>query len=376
MAHSPEISLCVVTYQRPRNLSLVLESIAAQQGVDGKMELVVTDDGSTDNTPHVVEAFRRRVSFPVQFITHPHITFQLARCRNKGAAATRSPYLLFLDGDCVLPPHHVATHLAKRRPGVAISGDAGRMDRTTSERITEETIRRGDFSGFLSVKERLRLWTLDTKIRLYTLMRHPTKPRRLQGGDFSIWREDYERVNGFDENFCGWGGEDYDLGRRLRRAGVRLASVLRWTCSYHVWHPVDVTKPDVPRQTRNAVHLRRKGKLIRCRNGLVKRTLHDIAVQIVGQSQRPRDVEQMIAGRIVPAQGNSRPEVEVLFLPGEGRFSGTADCNVLVALENSLEVTRRAQEAHMVIANQTVAAAPEVLQFRLSEWDHALEAVA
>jgi hypothetical protein len=207
-------------------------------------------------------------------------------------------------------------------------------------------------------------------------MRHPTKPRRLQGGDFSIWREDYERVNGFDENFCGWGGEDYDLGRRLRRAGVRLASVLRWTCSYHVWHPVDVTKPDVPRQTRNAVHLRRKGKLIRCRNGLVKRTLHDIAVQIVGQSQRPRDVEQMIAGRIVPAQGNSRPEVEVLFLPGEGRFSGTADCNVLVALEDSPDVARVAQEAHVVVAKQSVEAAPDVLQFPLGEWDRALEAVA
>jgi len=376
MPNSPEIALCVVTYQRPRNLALVLESIAAQQGVDGKMELVVTDDGSTDNTPQVVEAFRRRVDFPVQFITHPHITFQLARCRNKGAALTRSPYLLFLDGDCVLPPHHVATHLAKRRPGVAISGDAGRMDRTTSERITEETIRRGDFSGFLSVKERLRLRALDTKIRLYTLMRHPTKPRRLQGGDFSIWRKDYERVNGFDENFCGWGGEDYDLGRRLRRAGVRLASVLRWTRSYHVWHPIDVTKPDVPRQTRNAVHLRRKGKLIRCRNGLVKRTLQDIAVNIVGQAQRPRDVEQMVAGRIMPARGSSRPEVEILFLPGEGRFSGTADCNVLVALENSPEVARRAQQAHMVVAKQTVDTASDVLQFPLDEWDRALEAVA
>src|SRR5262249_44329126 len=213
------------------------------------------------------------------------------------------------------------------------------------------------------MQERLRLWTLDAKIRLYTLMRHPTKPRRLQGGDFSIWREDYERVNGFDENFCGWGGEDYDLGRRLRRAGVRLASVLRWTRSYHVWHPVDVTKPDVPRQTRNANHLRRKGKLIRCRNGLVKRTLHDLAVQIVGQARRPCEVQQMIAGRILPQPSSTRPEVEILFLPGEGQFSGAADCNVLVALENSPEVIRLARDAHMVVADQAVDAAGEILQF-------------
>jgi len=376
MSHSPEIALCVVTYQRPRNLALVLESIAAQRGADGKMEVVVTDDGSTDNTPQVVEEFRRRVSFPVQFITHPHITFQLSRCRNEGAAATHSPYLLFLDGDCILPPHHVATHLAKRRPGVAISGDAARMDRTTSDRITVETIRRGDFSGFLSLQERLRLWTLDAKIRLYTLMHHPSKPRRLQGGDFSIWRQDYERVNGFDENFCGWGGEDYDLGRRLRRAGVRLASVLRWTRSYHVWHPRDITKPDVPRQTQNANHLRRKGKLIRCRNGLVKRTLGDLAVRVVGHAQRQREVELMIADRILPQQAGTLPEVELLFLPGKGQFSGTADCNVLVALENSAEVGRLARDAHMIIANQAVDAPQDILQFPLDQWDRALEAVA
>ena len=94
----------MITYQRPRSLALVLESIAQQRGVEGKFELVVTDDGSTDNTLEVVEAFRRRVNFPVKFVTHPRLGFQASRCRNEGAAATSAPYLLFLDGDCVLPP--------------------------------------------------------------------------------------------------------------------------------------------------------------------------------------------------------------------------------------------------------------------------------
>jgi len=376
MAQSPEIALCVATYQRPRNLALVLESIAAQRGVDGKMEVVVTDDGSTDNTPEVVEAFRRRASFPVKFITHPHITFQLARCRNEAVAAASSPYILILDGDCIVPPHHVATHLARRRRGVAICGDAGRLDRATSERVTEDTIRRGEFSGLLSAKERARLWGLGFKARLYNFLLHPRKPDRLNGGDFSIWREDYERVNGFDENFCGWGWEDYDMGRRLRRAGVRLNSVLHWTCSYHVWHPVDVTKPAVPRNSRNADYRRRTWKLVRCRNGLVKRSLADIAVRIVGRTQRGRDVQKMIAGRIRPQSDSIRPEVELLFLPGEGRFSGAADCNVLVALEDSPDVAYRAHEAHLVVAAQPLVDAPEVLQFPLAQWDRALEEVA
>lgn len=377
MPDLPEIALCVVTYQRPRNLALVLESIAAQRNVlPSQLELVVSDDGSTDHTRQLVDDFRRRVSFPVSFITHPHLTFQAARCRNAGATATQAPYLLFLDGDCILPPQHVATHLARRRHGVIYTGDYGRVDQAASDRITVETIRRGDFSALLSGKERRRLRKLDLKSRIYNFIRHPTKPRSLRSGDFGIWREDYQRINGFDENFCGWGGEDDDLGWRLRRAGMRLKSLMRWTYSYHLWHPIGITVPAQPKLAPNSQYTWRKGKLIRCRNGLVKRTWNDLAVKIVGHAARPHDVEQMIAGRISPRSGDNRPEVELLFLPGEGEFSGTADCNVLVALEESADVHRLAPQAHLLVSPRELSEASHVLQFRLEQWDRALDAVA
>ena len=145
---------------------------------------------------------------------------------------------------------------------------------------------------------------LDLKYRLYNFIRHPKKPRSLRSGDFSIWRDDYRRVNGFDENFCGWGGEDDDLGRRLRRAGVRLQSFLRWTHSYHLWHPTETSRPDVPRRSHNAQYLSRKGRLIRCRNGLIKRTWNDLAWRIVGSAARPQEVNRWLAGRILPITAN------------------------------------------------------------------------
>jgi glycosyltransferase involved in cell wall biosynthesis len=377
MSPTPEIAFCVVTYQRPRNLEFVLESIAAQRDVSpSQMELVVSDDGSTDHTPQVVEDFRRRVKFPVSFITHPHLTFQAARCRNAGVAATSAPYILFLDGDCILPPQHVATHLARRRRGVVFSGDYGRFDETTSNCVTAETVRRGEFADLLSNTERRRLRKLDFKSRLYNFLRHPTKPRSLRSGDFSIWREDYKRINGFDENFCGWGGEDDDLGWRLRRAGIRIQSLMRWTYSYHLWHPVDVTVPAVPKLASNARYTWRKGKLICCRNGLIKRTWNDLAVRIVGTPVQTERIERMIAGRISPRNAADRPEVELLFLPGDGKFSGRADCNVLVALENSAELSRLAAQAHLIVAPRKLEDAPDVLNFPLDHWEQALEAVA
>jgi GT2 family glycosyltransferase len=117
------------------------------------------------------------------------------------------------------------------------------------------------------------------KYRLYNFLRHPTKPYKLRSGNFGISREDFERVNGFDENFEGWGGEDDDLGRRLRRAGARLESIVRHTYSFHLWHPRDITVPDKVKQAANTKYLWRKDAPARCLNGLTKLEPTEAAVR-------------------------------------------------------------------------------------------------
>ena len=234
---TPEIALSVTTYQKPWHLRRALASIAGQRGVEGRMELVVTDDGSTDETPEIVEQFRRRVRFPGD--VHHARAFDLPsrrRSRNDGARATTAPYLLFIDGDCVLPPDHVAIHLAQRKPGRAMLGDCHRADESLSTTLSEEGAERGDFLHWKLDAERRRLDRQHLKNRLYTFFRHSRKPK-LISNNVGIWRSDFERVNGFDENFKNWGCEDDDLGRRLIRAGVRLESILAHTRLVHLWHP-------------------------------------------------------------------------------------------------------------------------------------------
>src|SRR5262249_49795472 len=196
-----------------------------------------------DETPQVVRDFARSVDFSVHFTTHPHAAFQLARCRNEGAANSSAPYLLFLDGDCLLPQDHVAIHLARRRAGVAMAGYIARLDEAASARVDEVAIRSGEFIRWAAPHELRRLRAMARKARLYQWLRHPTKPK-LYGNDAGIWRSDYERVNGYDEAFQGWGCEDDDLRLRLRRAGVRIQSILPWTNTFHLWHPADTTYPN------------------------------------------------------------------------------------------------------------------------------------
>ncbi len=366
----------ISTYQRPLHLRRALLSVALQRNVIDRMEVVVTDDGSTDETPQLVEDFARTAAFPVHFTTHEHTTFQLARCRNEGVAASSAPYLLFLDGDCILPPNHVAMHLEHRQPNVAMAGDFAKLDQTTSEKVTDDVIRSGAFQNWAPKTELARLGKQDRKARLYQLLRHPTKPK-IVGNNVGIWRSDYERVNGYDENFQGWGCEDDDLRLRLRRAGVRIQSILRWTHTYHLWHPTDITYPQAWRDGKNVEYLNRKGVLVRCLNGLMKRPLEDLRLTVVG-SPPPASIARPLAvlqSSHVPAP-RQRPEVEIVFVPSPGHFSGDAECNVLVVMDDAPVDRRLVRRADIIVADREIAMPHRGRHYRLQELENALKAVA
>jgi glycosyltransferase involved in cell wall biosynthesis len=366
-----EIAILVSTYQRPSHLRRALLSIGLQRNVAGRMEVVVTDDGSIDETPNVVREFAESVDFPVHFTTHPHTTFQLARSRNEGVRASTAPYLLFLDGDCLLPPDHVATHLQRRRSGTVMAGNCARLNEATTAQIDDEAVRRGDYIKWTPAAELRRLRRLDRKARLYLWLRHPTKPKMI-GNNVGIWRSDYIRVNGYDENFEGWGCEDDDLRLRLRRTGVRIQSILRWTHTYHLWHQIDITCPTTWRQGRNVTYLNRHGVLVRCRHGLVQRRLQDIRWRIVGIP--PARFARLLPPAVLSP--NITPEVEIVFSPSGKSFSHQAACHLLVALDDTPQARRLAKSADVVVADCELPAQHAYRVFRLHQLDEALRSVA
>ncbi len=346
--NQPQIALLISTYQRPAHLRRALESVALQSDVDGLLEVVVTDDGSTDETASIVSEFARRAPFRVGLTTHEHGGFQLARCRNEGARASTAPYLLFLDGDCILPRDHVRKHLDHRRPNTVMAGDCVRLEEETSECVTLDVIRMGAFTAWAPAGELKRLRKADRSARFYRLIRHPTKPK-LIGNNVGIWRRDYERVNGYDENYQGWGCEDDDLRHRLRKAGIGIASILRWTHTFHLWHPNVASMPANWKDGANVRYLLRPGRLTQCRNGLHKRSVDELAIRLVGKPTESHPVADWLRGRFGMSPGAVRPEVEILV--GDGRFSGRADCNVLIAVDPAHASTVKG--AHIVLHPQS-----------------------
>lgn len=98
---SPRVSIIIASYQYGRFLADAIES-ALRQTVP--CEVIVVDDGSTDNS---VEVARR---YPVTVVALPHQG--VCETRNHGAKLARGEYLLFLDADDVLLSGHVEKCLA------------------------------------------------------------------------------------------------------------------------------------------------------------------------------------------------------------------------------------------------------------------------
>jgi glycosyltransferase involved in cell wall biosynthesis len=338
-----DVALIVNTYQKPRHLALVLASIAAQAGVDGRFEVIVSDDGSTDGTADLVRDFAAAAPFPVRFTSNPHDGFRLARTRNAGARLSASDYLLFLDGDCVLPRDHVAAYLERRRPGTALLGYCARLDEATSRGLAPDSIAATDLEALASRAERRLLARRWRKAWWHTPLRHPSKPR-LAGGNCGVWRHDYERVNGADERFVGWGQEDDDLGLRLRATGVRLESILDRTWSLHVWHPVDTSATPRWRDGVNVPYFLRRGRLKRCRHGLLDRSTHDLIWGLPADATDTplgREVLALLADAPQAAAGEPC-EVEIVLRPGRGRFERKAECRLLL-IEGEAEPSLRRQ---------------------------------
>ena len=344
-----DCSLIVNTFQKPRHLALVLESIATQTGVDGRIEVIVADDGSRDDTAAVVAAAAASSPFPLRFTSEPHAGFRLARVRNQGARLAGGDFLLFLDGDCILPRDHVAAYLARRRPGVALLGYCARLPEQSSAALVPGRLAGIDLESLVPARERRLLRRRFRKAWWHALLRHPSKPR-LAGGNFGVWRRDFERVNGFDERFVGWGQEDDDLGLRLRAAGVRLESILDRTRSLHVWHPTDPTAATRWRDGPNVAYFMRRGRLTRCRRGLVERGV-DATRWGLPASLAATPLERAVAAAIPGAArvgDGDRCEIEIVTRPGEARFSHPAECRLVLATPEAAIEPRLARRADRV----------------------------
>jgi GT2 family glycosyltransferase len=181
------IQLC--TYNRARLLGRVLDA-CFEQTASG-YEVVLVDDGSSDETPAVIERARSRAPVPFIVVTQPNAG--LAKARNAGLRRASGERLIFIDDDVLPMPNFVGEHLRshEKAPDAIVRGAV--INTETFDDLPPPIWTPANYSGNY-------FWT----------------------SNVSVSRKRLDAVGGFfDETFSEYGWEDIELGLRLRFARTR-----------------------------------------------------------------------------------------------------------------------------------------------------------
>lgn len=238
-----KISVILSTFNRPRALKLVLESLCNQK--DCNFEIIVADDGSEASTKIVIEETSRDYSnVCIHHVWHENKGFRLAKIRNLAVLKSTGDYLIFLDGDCVPSPNFITKHRDLMERGWVVYGQRILASKDYTSLLIEDqsiTLR----ASFWTLLNLVVLWRAGFINRFLPAVKFPNffwrkffpkKWENIRGCNLAMWRYDYINVNGSDESFEGWGAEDKDLVVRLINNGILLKNGSFYSYVLHLWH--------------------------------------------------------------------------------------------------------------------------------------------
>jgi len=243
-----DVSVIIPTYNQSKLLNNTLTALLKQDISPDKFEVIIADDGSSDDTKEIVQQFGDLLN--LKYVYQEDKGYRPASARNLGILAAEGNICLFIDSSVILNTNCIGEHIrfyeAKTEPVAAIGYVYGFDQVPEAEKMLKELVIPED--PFESVK-RLLMNEVFADVREPHYAVHQYKIEKLPAPWVFFWtchvsarRSDIIRIGLFDENYDGrWGMEDFDLGFRLHQAGVNLC-VLRTAESIHFPHSKDMTE--------------------------------------------------------------------------------------------------------------------------------------
>jgi glycosyltransferase involved in cell wall biosynthesis len=210
------ISVIIPAYNAAQTLPACLKALSAQTMPADQFEIIVVDDGSTDNTAGIARQAGVRV------VSQPNAG--AAAARNLGAHFARGDLLLFTDADCLPTPDWVAQMSAPFAADPTLAGAKG-VYRTRQPELTARFVQMEYQDKYDRMLGTERIDFVDTYSAAYR-------------------RDLFLQMGGFDTTFPGASVEDQEFSFRLAGAGYRLIFIPE----AKVWHTHDRTLAEYARR--------------------------------------------------------------------------------------------------------------------------------
>ncbi len=239
-----KLSLIISFYNKIDYLKLIFASLERQTFID--FEVVISDDGSRKDVLAELKDLISSYSFPVQHVWHEDIGWRKTTILNKAVMASKSNYLVFIDGDCILHKEFLKEHYDHKKENVVLVGRRVNLSPKISNALTYSKVKKGYLEkvkvllslAFDKMKGESSHIENGIYIRSKFLRKYLNKKDKgILGANFSIHKSDLLAINGFDERYIYAAvGEDSDIEVRLRLIGVTTQALKHCAVQYHIYH--------------------------------------------------------------------------------------------------------------------------------------------
>ena len=226
-----KLTLIITTYNWPNSLMLVLKSIEQQSLLPN--EVIIADDGSSFKTKDEIEKFKTKSKLNIIHSWQTDSGFRVSLSRNKAILKSSGDYIILVDGDMILHSKFVKDHVFAAESGYFIQGTRVLLSKSKTNQIIQE--KKINFSFFsFGLKNRKNAIYSKFLSKIFTI-----KNNHIQGirsCNMAFYRKDFFNINGFNNDFEGWGREDSEFIVRLINSGIKRKNIRFYAIQYHLWH--------------------------------------------------------------------------------------------------------------------------------------------
>ena len=202
-------SVVVPTFNDSKRLLLLIKSLESQTCTD--FEIIIVDDGSTDNTEEAIETLKIKSKIQINYFYLPNTKiFGAGIARNFGAKKAKSNILIFLDQDNVADKKLIENHINEQKKcDIVLGYCAGYGNKKRAYKFE-------GLKKYVEEKEQIKIIIPEFRDQIFN---NPKKYlheswKYFASGNFSIKKDLFIKFL-FDEKIIKWGGTDIDLGYRL-----------------------------------------------------------------------------------------------------------------------------------------------------------------
>ena len=241
-----KISVIVPIYNRLEHFRALFICLLRQnRQID---ELIITDDGSSQQILDYIADLIPKASFKIKHIYQEDKGFRKTRALNNGVINSEGELLVFCDQDLIFGEEYIEYMEKNIKKGCFLLCRPISVNEKEKNTILEKIESSNKYEDLLkplpthylvSVNKTLRT---DRKRRILNILKLSKRGIKLVGMSYAVMKSDYLKVNGYDENYNGWGEEDDDFGNRLYVADIKGKELKTPNMQIHLWHYSDPTK--------------------------------------------------------------------------------------------------------------------------------------